>query len=121
MIIDEETRGILKTKLKMTDEEIAKYERGNLSLSKNDDFVIRSTKLSTKIGKEISDIAPMLEKCNVFDANISSFNIAYKIGEMHHKNNLTSEDMRELMSKLNYHNNVGKMMCECKNKVPRAK
>lgn len=121
MIVDEETRGILVTKLKLTDEEITKYERGNLSLSKNDDFIIRSTKLSTKIGKEISDVVPMLEKCDVFGANKPLFDIAYKIGDMHHRNNLTSEDMIELMSKLNYHNNVGKMMCECKNKMPITK
>ncbi len=121
MKLDEETRAILATKLKLTDEEIAKYERGHLSLSKNDDFIIRSTKLSTKIGKEISDVVPTLDKCDVFNANKSLFDIAYKIGEMHHRNNLTSDDMRELMSKLNYHNTVGKMMCECKNKIPKAR
>ena len=120
MKLDEETRLILETKLKLTDEEIAKYERGHLSLSKNDEFIIRSTKSSTKIGKEISGVVPMLDKCDVFNANIQLFDIVYKIGEMHHTKNLTSDDMRELMSKLNYHNNVGKMMCECRNKVSRT-
>ncbi len=121
MKLDEETRAILATKVKLTDEEIAKYERGHLSISHHDELIIRSTKLSTKIGKEISDVTPMLDRCDVFDANKSLFNIAYKIGDMHHRNNLTSDDMMELMSKLDYHNTVGKMMCECKNKVPRIR
>lgn len=120
MKLDEETRVMLTTKLKLTDEQIAKYERGHLSLSHNNELILSSTKLSRKIGKEISDVVPMLDKCDVLDANRSLFKIAYKIGEMHTRNRLTLEDMIELMSKLDYHNTVGKMMCECKNKVPKA-
>lgn len=120
MKLDEETRAIFATKLGMTDEEIAKYERGHLSISHHDELIVNSTKLSRKIGKEISDVVPMLDNCNVFDANKSLFKIAYKIGEMHTRNRLILEDSIELMSKLDYHNNVGKMMCECKNKVPKA-
>lgn len=121
MKLDEETRAILTTKLKLTGEQIAKYERGHLSLSHNDELVLSSTKLSRKIGKEISDIVPMLDKCDVLDADRSLFKIAYKIGEMHNGRRLTFEDMMELMSKLDYHNTVGKMMCECKNKIPKAR
>ncbi len=51
------------------------------------------------------------------DANKSLFKIAYKIGEMHTRNRLTLEDMIELISKLDYHNTVWKMICECKNKL----
>ena len=120
MKLDEETRAILTTKLKLTGEQIDKYERGHLSLSRNDELILSSIKLSRKIGKEISDVVPMLDKCDVFDANRSLFKIAYKIGEIYNNHNLTSEDMMELMSKLDYHNTVGKMMCECKNKVPKA-
>ncbi len=119
MKLDEDTRTILATKLKLTEEEIAKYERGHLSLSRNDELIINSTKLSRKIGKEISDVKPILDRCDIFDANISLFKIAYNIGDMHSKHRLTTEDMMELMSKLEYHNTVGKMMCECKNKASK--
>ena len=116
MKLDEETRAIFTTKLGMTDEEIAKYERGYLSISHHDEFIVNSTKLSRKIGKEISDVLPMLDNCNMFDANKSLFKIAYKIGEMNTRKRLTLKDSAELMSKLDYHNDVGKMMCECKKK-----
>lgn len=120
MELDEETRIILGTKLKLTDEEIAKYGRGHLTLSKNDELIIRSTKLSRKIGREMSDVAPMLDKCDVFDANKLLFNIAYKIGEVYNNHNLTFDDKKELMLKLDEYNIAGKMICECKNKVPRT-
>src|SRR3990167_8009579 len=113
MKLDEDTRTIFTTKLKLTNEQIAKFERGQLSISRNDELIVSSTKLSRKIGKEISDVVPMLDKCDVFDTNRSLFKTAYKIGEMHNERRLTSEDMMELMSKLDYHNTVGKMMCEC--------
>lgn len=120
MKLDEETRIILGTKLKLTNEEIAKYERGHLSLSKNDELIIRSAKSTRKIGREISDVAPMLGRCDVFNANKSLFNIAYTIGEMYIGHNLTPSDKKELMLKLDEFNTAGKMICECKNKVPRT-
>lgn len=120
MKLDEETRVILWTKLKLTNEEIAKYERGHLSLSKNDESIIRSAKVSRRIGEEMSDVTPILGKCDVFNANKSLFNIAYKIGEMYVGKMLTPDDKRELMLKLDEYNTAGKMICECKNKVPRT-
>lgn len=120
MKLDEETRIILGTKLKLTNEEIAKYERGHLSLSHNDQLIVESAKLSRKIGRELSDVAPMLDKCDVFSANKSLFSIAHKIGEMYGKRRLTFDDKKELMLKLDEYNTAGKMICECKNKVPRT-
>jgi hypothetical protein len=120
MELDEDTRIILETKLKLTNEEIAKYERGHLSLSRNDELMVESAQLSRKIGRELSDVAPMLDKCDVFNANKLLFNIAYKIGEMHQRHRLTFDDMMELKSKLDEYNTAGKMICECKNKVPRT-
>ena len=118
MKLDAETREIFAKKLNLTDEQIAKYESGHLSISHHDELIVNSTILSRKIAKEISDVVPMLDKCNILDANTSLFKIAYKIGDMHTRNKLILEDSIELMSKLDYHNTVGKMMCECKNKIP---
>lgn len=44
MKVDEETRYIMATRLKMTNEEIERYEKGMLSLSHRDDSIITSTK-----------------------------------------------------------------------------
>jgi len=120
MKLDEETRIILGTRLKFTNEEIDKYERGYLSLSHNDQLIVESAKLTRKIGRELSDVAPILDKCDVFGANKSLFGIAHKIGEMYGKRNLTFDDKKELMLKLDEYNIAGKMICECKNKVPRT-
>mgnify|MGYP003394594778 CR=1 FL=1 len=46
MKLDEDTRAIFATKLGMTDEEIAKYGRGHLTLSHHDELIVNSTKLS---------------------------------------------------------------------------
>lgn len=120
MILDEETRIIIGTKLKLTNDEMDEYERGHLKLSKNDELIIRSTKLSRIIGKEMSDVVPILDKCDVFNANKLLFNIAYKIGEVYNNKNLTFDDQKELMLKLNEYNTAGKLICECKNKVQRT-
>lgn len=100
MILDEETRIILGTKLKLSNDEIDKYERGHLTLSKNDELIASSTKLSRKIGREMSDVVPMLDKCDVFNANKLLFNIAYKIGEVYNNHNITFDDKKELMLKM---------------------
>ena len=120
MRLDDETRTILVTRLKMNNEEIDKYEKGFLSLSHNDELIIGSAKLTRKIGRELSDVAPILDKCDVFSANKSLFNISHKIGEMYAKNRLIFDDHKELMTKLDEYNIAGKMICECKNKVPRT-
>lgn len=119
MKLDDETRIILGTRLKLTNEEIDKYEKGYLSLSHDDERVIRSAKLARKISEELSDVAPILDKCDVFNANKLLFNISHKIGDEHGKHLLTSHDHEELMIKLDEYNIAGKMICECKNKVSR--
>jgi len=121
MKLDDETRSILFERLKLTNEEIGKYERGYLTLSKNDEFIIRSAKVSRKLDVELLDIAPMLDKCDIFNANKSLFNMAYKVGEMHSKNMLTAGDRAKLMTKLDDYNTAGKLVCECKNRVPRVR
>lgn len=120
MKVDEETRYIMATKLKMTNEDIDRYEKGMSSLSHMDNKIIASTKLSRKIGKEMSDVAPILDKCDVFNANKMLFNISHKIGEMHGKGTILFDDHMELMTKLEEYNTAGKMICECKHKVPRT-
>ena len=120
MKIDEHTRTIMITRLNMSDEDIAKYERGFLTISKRDEKIIGSAKLTREIGREISDVAPILDKCDVFTANKSLFNISYKIGEMYEKGRLIFDDKKELMTKIDEHNIAAKMICECKNKVPRT-
>src|SRR3990167_1487803 len=120
MKVDEETRYIMVTKLNLTDEEINKYERGMLSLSHRDESIIGSTKKLRKIGKELSDVSPLLDKCDVFSANKLLFTIAHKIGEEYSQKHLMFEDHQELMTKLDEYNIAGKMICECKNKVPRT-
>ena len=120
MKVDDETHYILATRLKMSNEEIDKYERGMLSLSHNDEKIIGSAKQLRKISAELSEVAPILDKCDVFTANKLLFNISHKIGETYAKNHLIFEDHRELMTKLDEYNIAGKMICECKNKVPRT-
>lgn len=120
MKVDEETRYIMATKLNLTNEDIERFEKGLLSLSHMDNKIIASTKLSRKIGKEMEDIAPILDKCDVFNANKMLINISYKIGGMHEKGRLLFDDRMELMTKLEEYNTAGKMICECKHKVPRT-
>ena len=120
MKLDDETRIILGTRLKLTDEEIDKYERGNLSLSHRDELIIDSAKQSRKISTELSDVAPLLDKCDIFNANKLLFNIVHKIGEEYGKKHIILDDHLELMTKLDTYNIAGKMICECKNKVPRT-
>lgn len=120
MKVDEETRYIMVTKLSLTNEEINRYERGMLSLSHRDELIIGSTKKLRKISKELSSVAPLLDKCDVFSANKLLFNIAHKIGEEYGQKHIIFEDHQELMTKLEEYNTVGKMICECKNKVHRT-
>ena len=120
MKIDDETNYILTTRLKMSNEEIDKYERGMLSLSHRDELIIGSAKQLRKISTELSEVAPILDKCDVFTANKLLFNISHKIGEEYSKKHLIFDDHKELITKLDEYNIAGKMICECKNKVPRT-
>jgi hypothetical protein len=122
MILDHETRTILFEKLKLTKEDIDKYEKGALSLSGYDEYKLRSGKLSRKISERLTnDVSPLLDICNIFEANEHMLKIAHEIGEQHRKRNLTSDDDMDLMTKLNEYNIASKLVCECKNKVPRTK
>lgn len=120
MKLDDETRIILGTRLNLTNEQIERYEEGLLSLSHDDERVIRSAKLTRKIGREMLDVAPILDNCDVFNANKLLINISHKIGNEYGKHNITSDDHEELITKLDEYNIAGKMICECKNKVPRT-
>jgi hypothetical protein len=70
MIPDHETRTVLFEKLKLSKEEIDKYEKGTLSLSKYDEHRLESGKLSRKISRELTEnVPPLLDKCNIFGEN----------------------------------------------------
>ena len=121
MEVDDETRYIMWSRLKMGNAEIDKYERGMLSLSHNDEKIIGSAKISSELSSELSsDVAPLVDKCDVFAANKLLFKISHKIGEEYAKNHIIFDDHIELMTKLDEYNIAGKMICECKNKVPRT-
>jgi hypothetical protein len=120
MKLDHETRTILFEKLKLTNEEIDKYEKGTLSLSGYDEYRLRSGKLSRKISREFTEnISPILDRCNIFDANERMLAMAHKIGEQHNKRNLTFDDDVDLMTKLQEYNTAARLICECKNKIPK--
>lgn len=120
MILDHETRTVLFEKLKLTKEEIDKYEKGTLSLSGYDEYKLRSGKLSRKISRELTEnVSPLLDRCDIFDANKYMLTIAHEIGEQHRKRNLTSDDDIDLMTKLQEYNTTGRLICKCKNVMPR--
>jgi hypothetical protein len=122
MTLDHETRTVLFEKLKLTKEDIDKYEKGTLSLSGYDEYKLRSGKLSRKISRELTEnISPLLDRCDIFDANKHMLAVAHEIGEQHRKRNLTSEDDTDLMTKLQEYNTAGRLICECKNNVPRTR
>ena len=122
MTIDHETRTVLFEKLNLTNEDIGKYEKGQLSLSGYDEYRLRSGKLSRKISIELTEnISPLLDRCDIFGANKHMLKIAHEIGEQHHRKNLTFDDDMDLMTKLNEYNIATKMICECKNKIPRTR
>lgn len=122
MKLDHETRTVLFEKLKLTNEEIDKYDKGNLSLSGHDEYKLRSGKLSRKISEKLTkDVSPLLDGCNIFEANERMLEIAHEIGEQHHKRNLTLDDDMDLITKLKEYNIAGKLVCECKNRVPRER
>jgi predicted nucleic acid-binding protein len=122
MTLDHETRTILFEKLKLTKEDIDKYEKGTLSLSGYDEYKLRSGKLSRKISRELTEsISPLLDRCDIFDANKHMLEIAHEIGEQHRKRNLTSDDDIDLMAKLQEYNTSGRLICECKNVISRTR
>lgn len=122
MKLDHETRSVLFEKLKLSKEDIDKYENGQLSLSGYDEYRLRSGKLSRKISREMTEkISNLLDRCNIFDANERMLDIAHEIGEQHHKRNLTLDDDVDLMTKLHEYNISGNLTCECKHKVPRTR
>lgn len=122
MTLDHETRTVLFEKLKLTKEDIDKYEKGTLSLSGYDEYRLKSGKLSRKISRELTEnVSPLLDMCDIFDANKQMLTIAHEIGEQHRKRNLTSDDDIDLMTKLEEYNTAGRLICECKNIVPRAR
>jgi hypothetical protein len=122
MTLDHETRTVLFEKLKLTNKEIDKYEKGQLSLSGYDEYRLRSGKLSRKISEKLTENVPhLLDECNIFGANEHMLKIAHEIGEQHSKRNLTANDDMDLMTKLHEYNISGMMICECKNKVPRIR
>jgi hypothetical protein len=122
MKLDHETRTVLFEKLKLTKEDIDKYEKGTLSLSGYDEYKLRSGKLSRKISRELTEnVSPLLDRCDIFDANKYMLAIAHEIGEQHRKRNLTSDDDIDLMTKLQEYNTASRLTCECKNKVPRTR
>lgn len=122
MTLDHETRTVLFEKLKLSKEEIDKYEKGTLSLSAYDEYRLKSGKLSNKIGRELTEtVSPLLDECNIFDANERMLQIAHEIGEQHRRRNLTLDDDFNLMTKLKEYNIAGKLVCECKNRVPRER
>lgn len=122
MKLDHETRTVLFEKLKLTKEDIDKYEKGTLSISGYDEYKLRSGKLSRKISRELTEnVSPLLDRCNIFDANKHMLVIAHEIGEQHRKRNLTSDDDIDLMTKLQEYNTSARLICKCKNVVPRTK
>jgi predicted nucleic acid-binding protein len=122
MTLDHETRTILFEKLKLTKEDIDKYEKGTLSLSGYDEYKLRSGKLSRKISRELTEsVSPLLDRCDIFDANKHMLEIAHEIGEQHRKRNLTSDDDIDLMAKLQEYNTSGRLICECKNVISRTR
>lgn len=122
MTLDHETKTVLFEKLKLTNKDIEKYEKGLLSLSGYDEYRLRSGKLSRKIGNEMSkNITPLLDKCRIFDANEHMLKIAHEIGEQHRKRNLTLDDDLELMTKLHEYNIASRLVCKCENNVPRER
>jgi predicted nucleic acid-binding protein len=122
MTLDHETRTVLFEKLKLTKEDIDKYEKGTLSLSGYDEYKLRSGKLSRKISRELTEsVSPLLDRCDIFDANKHMLEIAHEIGEQHRKRNLTSDDDIDLMAKLQEYNTSGRLICECKNVISRTR
>lgn len=122
MALDDETRTVLFEKRILTKEDIDKYEKGQLSLGEYGEYKLRSGKLSNKISRELTEnVSPLLDECNIFDANERMLKIAHEIGEQHRKRNLTFDDDVDLMTKLKEYNIASKLVCECKNRVPRTR
>jgi hypothetical protein len=122
MTLDHETRTVLLEKRILTKEDIDKYEKGLLSLGVYGEYKLRSGKLSRKISERLTnEISPLLDRCSIFEANEHMIEIAHEIGEQHRKRNLTFDDDVDLMTKLKEYNIASKLVCECRNKVPRKR